>query len=119
MEKTNNRGGGRTPRSALGKILSLGAASVLLATGVVLATATAASAATAASQVAFTTQPPTAVTVSTNIAPFSVTIEGTDGTPANNDASDTITLTPSGGCTIGGTDAVAASSNVATFSSVT
>jgi hypothetical protein len=118
MDKVKNRGAGRSVRSTLGKVLSAGVCSALMATGVLLVTATAASAATAATQVAFTTQPPTAVTVGVAFANFSVTIEGSDGTPANNDASDVISITPSAGCTVTGASPVTASSNVATFSGV-
>ncbi len=119
MEKSINRRDGRSLRSTLSTVLSLGVCSALMATGVLLVTATAASAATAATQIAFTTQPPTAVTVGVAFANFSVTIEGSDGNPANNDANDTISITPSGGCTVTGAAPVAASSNVATFSGVT
>jgi hypothetical protein len=115
MEKTNNRGGGRTLRSALGKILSVGACSALLATGVVLATATAASAATA-TQLAFTTQPPSAVTVNTNVTTFRVTIEDATGVLATTNLTDTVAITSS--CSLGGTDSEAAVAGVATFSLV-
>ncbi len=87
-----------------------------MATGALLVIASPASAATAASQVAFTTAPPSAVTVSTNITTFKVTIEGTDGNVANNDLTDTVTITS--GCTLGGTQAVAAVAGVATFSAL-
>jgi hypothetical protein len=116
MEKMNNRGGGRTSRSALGKILSVGACSALLAAGVLLATATAASAATPASQVGFTPQPSPTATVNGAPVTFSVTIEGTDGNVANTDLSDTITITS--GCSFTGTSAKGASSGVASFSLV-
>jgi hypothetical protein len=106
-------------RSTIAKVVSVSACSALVAAGALLVTASPASAATNATQVAFTTQPPAAVTTGVALTSFSVTIEGSDGNVALNDALDTITLTPSAGCTIGGTDAVSASSNVATFSTVT
>ncbi len=119
MHVIKNRGGGRSLRSTLKKVVSVGAGSVLLASGVLLATALPASAATAATQVAFTTAPPSAVTVGVTITTFRVTIEGSDGNVANNDATDTVGITASGGCTLGGTQSVAAVANVATFSAMT
>jgi hypothetical protein len=115
MEKTNNRGGGRTLRSTLGKILSVGACSALLVTGVVLATANAASAATA-TQLAFTTQPPAGVTVNTNVTTFRVTVEDGTGALATTNLTDTIALASS--CALGGTQSVGAIGGVATFSAL-
>jgi hypothetical protein len=119
MDKVKSRGGSRMVRSTLAKVLSVGACSAMLAAGAIVIAASPAGAATAATQVVFTTQPPSAVTQGLDLTAFSVTIEGSDGTAANNDATDTITLTPTGSCTIGGTDAVGATANVATFSAVT
>jgi hypothetical protein len=115
MDKTNNRGGGRTFRSALGKILSVGACSALLVTGVVLATATAASAAGAPAKVVFTTEPTSPTTAGSPLASFAVSIE--DGSSALVATStDTILITSS--CSLAGTMSVAAVGGVATFTAV-
>jgi hypothetical protein len=78
MEKIKNRRGGRSVRSTLAKVLSLGACSALLATGAIIVAASPAGAATA-TQLAFTTQPPAAVTAATNVATFKVTVEDSTG----------------------------------------
>jgi hypothetical protein len=118
MEKTNTRGGGRTLRSALGKILSVGACSALLVTGVVLATATAASAAGVATQVKFTVQPTSPTTAGSPLASFAVSIEDGSSAVETTGASSTDTVAITSSCTLAGTLSVAAVAGVATFTAV-
>lgn len=115
MHVMKNRGGGRSRRSTLNKVLSVGACSALLAAGAIIVTALPASAATA-TQLAFTTQPPSSVTVSTNVATFKVTIEDGTGALATTNLTDTIGITSS--CGLGGTISTAAVAGVATFSAL-
>jgi hypothetical protein len=74
-----------------------------------------------ATKVLFTTQPPATVVQSAVLAPFKVAVEDTYGNIelTGTGATDTVTLTPSAGCTLGGTAAAAAVAGVATFSAVT
>jgi hypothetical protein len=117
MHIIKNRGGGRSLRSTLNKVLSVGACSALLATGALLVSASPASAA-AADHLAFTTQPPSTATVNTNVATFKVTVEDATGALATDHLTDTVTLTTSAGCTLGGTTSIAAVAGVATFSAL-
>jgi hypothetical protein len=112
MEKLMNRGGGRSLRSALVKFLSVGACSALLAAGAIIVAASPAGAANA-TQLVFTTQPPAAVTVNTNVTAFRVTVEDGTGALATSNLTDQITITSN--CGIGGTNPVAAIGGVATF----
>src|ERR1035437_2323305 len=113
MHIIKNRGGGRSLRSTLNKVLSVSACSALLATGALLVSASPASAA-AATQLVFTTQPPSTATVNTNVATFKVTIEDVNGVLATDHLVDSITIASSCGFT--GTNPVTASAGVATFS---
>jgi hypothetical protein len=75
-----------------------------------------------ASKVAFTTEPPTTATIGSTLASFAVSVEDANGnveTTGYTGASDTIALTTSIGCTLGGTDTATAANGVATFSGVT
>jgi hypothetical protein len=74
-----------------------------------------------ATKVLFTTQPPTTVTASAVLAAVKVSVTDVYGNVAttSTNATDTITLTPSTGCTLGGTTAAAAVAGVATFSALT
>ncbi len=116
MHVMKNRGGGRSLRSTLNKVLSVVACSALLATGAIIVAASPAGASTAASQVGFTPQPSSTATVNGAPVTFSVTIEGTDGNVANSNLTDTITITS--GCTFTGTNPKPAASGVASFSLV-
>src|SRR5665213_2949911 len=115
MHIIKNRGGGRSLRSTLNKVLSVGACSALLATGALLVSASPASALTA-DHLAFTTQPPSTATVNTNVATFKVTIEDATGALATDHLTDSIGITSS--CALGGTQTVSAIAGVATFSAL-
>jgi hypothetical protein len=76
----------------------------------------------AASKVAFTTEPPATATIGSTLASFAVSVEDANGnveTTGYTGSSDTIALTASIGCTLGGTDSATAANGVATFSGVT
>jgi hypothetical protein len=115
MVNVKNRGGGRMVRSALAKVVSIGACSALMIAGAIVIAASPAGAATA-TQLAFTTQPPTTATINTNLATFRVTVEDSTGALATTNLTDSITLTSS--CAIAGTDSATAVAGVATFSAV-
>jgi hypothetical protein len=75
----------------------------------------------AATKVAFTTQPAATVVSSAALATFKVSVEDAYGNveTTGTDATDTIALTPSTGCTFGGTTSALAVAGVATFSALT
>jgi hypothetical protein len=75
----------------------------------------------APTKVMFTTQPPATVAQSAVLTTFKVSIEDTYGNVVSSGtgATDTVTLTPSAGCTLGGAVAAAAVAGVATFAAVT
>lgn len=120
MEKMNNRGGGRTFRSALGKILSIGACSALVTAGALLATASPASATSGvANALFFTGSAPTSPGAGQALTSFQVSVE--DTTPAVvTTSTDSITIsTPTSGCVLGTSGlTVAAVNGVATFTTV-
>jgi hypothetical protein len=72
-------------------------------------------------KVAFTTAPPATVDQSAVLTTFKVSVEDAYGNVVSSGtgATDTVTLTPSTGCTLGGTAAAAAVAGVATFSALT
>jgi hypothetical protein len=75
-----------------------------------------------ASKVAFSTEPPATATLGSTLTSFAVSVEDANGnveTTGYTGASDTIALTASIGCTLGGTDTATAANGVATFSAVT
>jgi hypothetical protein len=76
----------------------------------------------APSKVVFTTEPPATTTIGATLASFTVSVEDASGnveTTGNTGATDSIVLTVSSGCTLGGTDTATAADGVATFSAVT
>jgi hypothetical protein len=121
MHVMKNCRGGRSLRSTLNKVLSVGACSALLATGALLATASPASAAGAPSQIVFTVQPPAGTTTGATL-PFSVSVEDNTNTviASGTGATDSITIsTSSAGCTVGGTLTQSATNGVDSFTAVT
>src|SRR5450759_4670383 len=80
MHIIKNRGGGRSLRSTLNKVLSVGACSALLATGALLVSASPASAAGLPSQIVFTVQPPAGTTSTAVLPSFSVSVEDNTNT---------------------------------------
>jgi len=123
MHVMKNRGGGRSLRSTLNKVLSVGACSALLATGALLATASPASAAGSPSQIVFTVQPPAGTTSGAVLPSFSVSVEDNTNTviASGTGATDSITIsTSSAGCTVGGgTLTQSATNGVDSFTAVT
>jgi hypothetical protein len=116
MHVIKNRGGGRSLRSTLNKVLSVGACSALLATGALLVTASPASA-VAATHLVFTAEPASTITLGSTLGNFQVTVEDGGGLPATSPgASDTVQLTSN--CTFTGTSLVTASSAIATFTGI-
>jgi hypothetical protein len=122
MAILKNRGGGRSLRSTVHKVLSVGACSALLVGGALLVTASPASAAGTPAKIAYTSGPPSAATLGVAISNLSVSVEdsGSNVVTTGAGSTDSITIsTSSAGCTLGGTDTVTASSGVATFSALT
>jgi hypothetical protein len=120
MHVMKNRRGGRSLRSTLNKVLSVGACSALLATGAIIVAASPASAATtAADHLVFTTPiPPTTATAGTPLATFNVSVEDVSGdVPASTGATDSITITSN--CTLASSYVATAAVGVAVFSGVT
>jgi hypothetical protein len=74
-----------------------------------------------ATKVLFTTQPPATVVAAAVLTPFKVSVVDTYGNveTTGTNSTDTVVLTASTGCTIGGTDSAVAAAGVATFSAVT
>jgi hypothetical protein len=107
-------------------VIEAGSACTLTATDVTNSLSTAVSAAIALSggtptKVAFSTQPPATVVQSAVITAFKVSVEDTYGNVdlTGTGSTDTITLTPSAGCTLGGTTTAVAAAGVATFAALT
>ncbi|MGC1419531.1 MAG: hypothetical protein WA786_05355 [Acidimicrobiales bacterium] len=72
-------------------------------------------------KVVFTTQPPATVVQSAVLAPFKVSVEDVYGNTdlTGTGSTDTVTITPSAGCTIGGTASAVGAAGVATFAALT
>jgi hypothetical protein len=118
MAILKNRGGGRSLRSTVHKVLSVGACSALLAGGALLVTASPASAAGAPAKVAFTSEPGTPTNAGAPLSSFTVSVE--DATSAvettGTGSTDTVAITST--CTLAGTLSEVAVAGVATFSAV-
>jgi hypothetical protein len=71
-------------------------------------------------KVVFSTQPPATVVQSAVLAPFKVSVEDVYGNTdlTGTGSTDTVTITPLAGCTIGGTATAVAAAGVATFAAL-
>jgi len=106
--------GGTSPCTLLATDTSASPLTAAISSGIVVNAGT-------ATKVLFTTQPPATVVAAAVVTPFKVAVTDLFGNVATTgtNSTDTVVLTASAGCTIGGTDSVVAAAGVATFSAVT